>query len=165
VVVKPPRTSVQAISDETAYVMNRLLYAVTHNGVAPGVSATAGGMMPEGPMDCVGKTGTTSEDKDRWFVGLTPKYVTTVWWGYDNNYELNWSPAARGNIPPNVFKSIMTTVQANMEPAEFPEKPEGIKVAAFCTETGDLASAGCPGRVTGYYTSERVPPPCMLHGG
>lgn len=165
VVVKPKVSTVQAISEESAYVMNRLLYAVTHNGVAPGVAATGAGAAPEGDLDCIGKTGTTSEDRDRWFVGMTPYYVTTVWWGYDDNYELTWGTGARNNLTSRVFKSIMETVQEDLPYKEFPEKPDTVEVAAYCTATGELAGPNCPGRSTGYYTPVRTPSTCTLHSG
>ena len=165
IVLQPARTSVQAISPEAAYVMNRMLYTVLHTGTAPGVSSTANRMAPEGEMDAVAKTGTTSDDKDRWFLGLTPYYVTAVWWGYDNNHELRWSPIATGNPPPLLWKTVMEAVQADKEYKEFPEKPDGVEEAAYCTVSGERAGPGCPSR-PGYFIPEiRPTTTCWGHGG
>ncbi len=160
IILEPAVTSVQAIDPQSGYVMNRMLSTVLRGG-APGVSPTAGGMAVAGEMDSVAKTGTTSDDKDRWFVGLTPYYVTAVWWGYDENYDLygKWSPSARTNVPPNVWKYLMETVQADLPVKEFPAMPEGVTTAAYCTISGKLAGEGCP-RGTGIYTSFGKPDVC-----
>lgn len=156
-------TSVQAISPETAYVMNRLLSTVVHG--APGVRATAIGFAPEGgDMDSVAKTGTTSDNKDRWIVGLTPYYVTAVWWGYDKPETIKWSTGS-SNVHPRVWKTIMDEVQEGMPYKDFPEMPEGVSIEQFCTTSGELAGPNCSGRQMGYYTSLRVPTTCTLHSG
>ncbi|MFV0413268.1 MAG: transglycosylase domain-containing protein [Oscillospiraceae bacterium] len=164
-ILRTKQTAVQAISEETAYVMNRLLYTVI-NG-APGVSATAAGFGLENTT-AVAKTGTTTDNNDRWFVGLTPYYVSAVWWGYDKGFDdahtLNWG-VGRANIPPNVWKTLMDDIHQDLPQIDFPEKPSGVKVAAFCNETGQLAGPNCPSTTTGYYTSLRVPDTCTLHGG
>ncbi len=175
IVMKPEQTTVQAIDPQSGYVMNRLLSNVLRgSGMPGGAAATAGGMSPVGEMDSVAKTGTTSDDIDRWFVGLTPYYVTAVWWGYDNDgikdpadrHDLSaWSPGARTNIPVNVWKTLMEDVQEEMPVKEFPAQPDGIVEDTFCTISGDLASAGCPG-MRGYYTSFNIPDHCAVaHGG
>ncbi len=171
IVLQPELTPTQAIDPQTGYVMNRLLTNVVNYGTYPGgASPTAGGMVPthpDGTMEAAGKTGTTSDDNDRWFVGLTPYYVTAVWWGYDQEHTLynRWSPAASTNIPVNVWKSLMEEVQAELPIETFPEMPEGVQVATFCTASGNLAQAGCPGTMQGYYTSFGMPEPCAGHEG
>lgn len=77
-------TSYQALTPDTAYVMNRLLKNVLYSSVG-----TAGGRYPNSNgMEAFGKTGTASDEKDLWFVGGTPYYVTAVWWGYDAPYDM-----------------------------------------------------------------------------
>lgn len=71
----------QAIGEDTAYIMNRLLHSVLFDA-----GGTARGIHPDANiMDSIGKTGTTNDNKDVWFVGLTPKYVMATWYGYDEN--------------------------------------------------------------------------------
>lgn len=168
VILKPQVDHTQAISPEAAYVMNRMLWAVLRSGVAPGVAATGNRMALQGDMDSIAKTGTTSDDKDRWFVGLTPYYATAVWWGYDNpKYRLEkWSPVATGNIPPLLWKTIMEEQQAGMPLKEFPEKPEGVLEAAYCAVSGERAGKYCPKGGTGYFIPDiRDAKICSLHGG
>ena len=77
-------TSYQALTPQTAYIMNRLLKNVLYSNVG-----TAGGRYPNSNgMESFGKTGTASDEKDLWFVGGTPYYVTAVWWGYDAPYDM-----------------------------------------------------------------------------
>ncbi|MDL2323929.1 transglycosylase domain-containing protein [Ruminococcaceae bacterium OttesenSCG-928-A16] len=167
VILKPEVNHTQAISPEAAYVMNRLLYTVLRSGKAPGVAATANRMALEGEMDSVAKTGTTSDDKDRWFVGLTPYYVTAIWWGYDNpkyTFYNKWSPVATGNIPPLLWKTIMEEQQEGMPVKEFPEKPEGVVEAYYCSVTGERAGGGCPKGGIGYFIPEiRTANVCSWH--
>lgn len=65
---------------QTASIMNQLLQNVLYSSVG-----TAGGRYPTaGNMRSFGKTGTATDERDLWFVGGTPYYVTAVWWGYDS---------------------------------------------------------------------------------
>ena len=77
------------ISADTAYVMNRLLAGVMQG------DGTAAGYRVQGGMDSIGKTGTSSDNRDYWFVGLTPYTVTACWYGYDSGFA-----AARTRPPP-----------------------------------------------------------------
>ncbi|MDL2253752.1 penicillin-binding protein [Ruminococcaceae bacterium OttesenSCG-928-I18] len=165
IVMEPEMTTVQAINPQSGYVMNRLLSNVLHGSSLPGgASPTARGMGPEGEMDSVAKTGTTSDDKDRLFVGLTPYYVTAVWWGYDEEHDFNgrWSPSASTNVPPNVWKSLMETVQEDLPVREFPAQPDGIEQLSACTISGERARAGCP-TMQGYFCDFAIPDYCGGH--
>ncbi len=164
IVLEPEMTTVQAIDPQSGYVMNRLLSNVLRGSVPGGATGTARGMAPEGEMDSVAKTGTTSDDTDRLFVGLTPYYVTAVWWGYDQEHDFlgKWSPSASTNVPPNVWRDLMETVQADLPVKEFPEQPDGIEELSFCTISGDRARTGCP-TARGYYTSFNIPEYCRGH--
>lgn len=158
IVLEPEKTREQAISRESSFIMNRILSTVIKGG-APGVSPTAGGMMPKGEMDAVGKTGTTSDDNDRWFLGVTPYFSTAVWWGYDEKHDFitqRWPAGARNNPPIHVWKTLMEQRQETMEPISFPEKPEKVTEAAFCLSSGLLAGEGCPRGPVGYY-NENIP--------
>ncbi len=114
----------------------------------------------------MGKTGTTSDDFDRWFVGLTPYYVTSVWWGYDKAYGEGghslerWSSSGRTNIPVNVWKYLMEQVQADLPVKQFPDMPEGVEIKQACAVTGDLLGPGCTSSMESYYTPTAVPQIC-----
>ncbi len=157
IVMEPEVTTMQAISPENAYIMNRLLSNVLRSS-GP-VSGTARGLALD-TSDSVGKTGTTTDDKDRWFVGLSPYYVSAVWWGYDQNEVLEWSPKASTNPPPNVWHNIIDTVQENMPEKDFPAAPAGVVERPFCRDSGLLAGEACGNRQTGYYLESDLPPTC-----
>ena len=63
-------------------------------------------------IECFGKTGTTNDNKDRWFIGGTPDYVAGVWYGYDNPKEVfyNLSPNPSGTIWNAVMKEVYASL-------------------------------------------------------
>ncbi|MEG1872751.1 MAG: transglycosylase domain-containing protein, partial [Ruthenibacterium sp.] len=107
-VMKPDVNRVQAISEDTAFIMNRLLREVMVSGTGVGMSADKAG------MDSIGKTGTTNENKDIWFVGLTPYYVSSFWYGYDENEPMKHYVAGSRRHPGlRAWQEIMNTEQAD----------------------------------------------------
>lgn len=156
----------QAIGEDTAFIMNRLLHSVLFDG-----GGTANGIHPDSNvMDSIGKTGTTNEDRDIWFVGLTPKYVMATWYGYDENepmprYDSYYIRGRAGHPGARAFRELMDIVQADLSEEEIAElsknweKPDSVEPGSFCTRTGDLPSAGCPtGR--GWYKVGVARSPC-----
>ena len=147
----------QAIGEDTAYIMNRLLHSVLFDR-----GGTAYGIHPDANvMDSIGKTGTTNDNKDVWFVGLTPKYVMATWYGYDQNepmddynnyYIYHRKGSQKGHPGASAFAEVMDTVQADLSEEEIVEweKPDSVEIGAFCTISGDIPTDGCP-RGTGYY--------------
>lgn len=105
-------TTIQAIDPETATIMNRLLANVLTEG-------TAKGMKPAGEMDAVAKTGTTTDFRDFTFVGLTPYYVTAVWWGFDKPYSFDNFNVHSGKPTQQLWKDLMQEVQADLPYKEF----------------------------------------------
>ncbi len=146
----------EALTPETATIMNRLLREVMVSGTAAGSTPKAGG------MEAVGKTGTTTNDKDYTFVGLTPYYVTSVWCGYDTPYDMTETDPSRNDrmstYPQKVWKAYMEMIQGDLEPKNFPFS-ENVVSRSYCTATGDLAGPGCP-TATGYYTQDNMPAQC-----
>ena len=67
-------------------------------------------------MPAAGKTGTTSSNKDRWFVGYTPYYVGAVWTGYSRPARIRVS----GNPAANIWKQVMALIHEGLEYKEFP---------------------------------------------
>ena len=106
VIDNTPRTIV-AFRPNTAYVMTYMM----QNAVESGTGSNAYlGIMP-----VAGKTGTSGENKDRWFVGCTPYYVAAVWTGYDIPETINvWgNPAAR------IWHDVMYPVHVGLEYRSF----------------------------------------------
>lgn len=140
----------QAISADTAYIMNRMMWNVLHSS-----KGTAYGKAPDGEMDSVAKTGTTSNYKDYTFAGLTPYYVTAIWWGCDRPTEMDTLGKAGKNASPiqYAWKALMEDLQADLPVKEF-AKGENVVEKHFDTSTGAIISSG--GSV-GYYTEDNLP--------
>ncbi|MBQ4527994.1 MAG: PBP1A family penicillin-binding protein [Clostridia bacterium] len=113
----------RAFSEETAFLMQELLKNVVKYGTA------AGSII--GSNDTCGKTGTTDNNKDKWFVGFTPSYCSAVWFGYD-------TPQAIGtgtNPSVKIWRDIMTEIHQDMPAKKF-SVPDGIERASICPYTG-----------------------------
>jgi len=101
-----PRTQT-AFSPNTAYVMTYMLKNATARGT--GTEAYLG------TMPVAGKTGTSTDYKDRWYVGCTPYYVAAVWTGYDQPERIYTS----GNPAARLFKTIMRPIHEGLEYKDF----------------------------------------------
>lgn len=103
-----------AITEKTAYWMTDILQDAVKNGTGRGARLSS--------MPCAGKTGTTTDAKDRWFVGYTPYYVGAVWTGFSRPAKINIS----GNPAANVWKQVMESIHKDLPYKEFsiPEDTE-----------------------------------------
>lgn len=126
-----------AMKETTAYLMNKLLTSVVSGGT--GGSASFSG------MSIAGKTGTTSNNYDRYFVGYTPYYSAAVWVGYS---ESNEKIVASSNPAAKVWKLIMEQIHENLENKSFFERPSGITTVTVCAESGLLPGELCGSTVT-----------------
>ncbi len=113
----------QVVSENDLGAMNILFRAVVREGTATKAQF--------GNLDIGGKTGTSQDYRDAWFVGFTPYYVTGVWMGNDDN-----SPTKRvtgGSLPALVWKDVMEEAHRGLEPRILPgrmAKPEPDVVVA-----------------------------------
>ncbi len=128
-----------AISAASAYVMSMMLREVVTSGTG------VGAQLPSG-IFTAGKTGTTSNNHDRWFVGYTPYYVATVWYGYDTPQPIK----ASGNPCISVWKNVMTQIHSG-KPNKTLTLPSGVKSATYCAETGNLISPTCSHEETSFW--------------
>ncbi len=150
-------TTVQAISEETAYIMNRALRTVLHESGG----TSFGGMTKK--MDSVGKTGTSSDDKDHWFIGVTPYYSTACWWGYDYPQALPWKDFGGKHPPTMAWRDVMNEAQKDLKSISF-KVPKNVQQQMFCVASGNLANANCPEQETGYYTKDNpLSIVCQVH--
>lgn len=127
---KEPEKNV-VFKEDTAYLTTLMLESVVNRGTGAGAKIKG--------MDTAGKTGTTDDDVDRWFIGYTPYYVGTVWFGFDTPKGL---PAFSSNPALNVWKKVMDTIHEPLPNRTF-ERPSGIVSADICTSSGRLATEGC----------------------
>ena len=140
----------QVISPETAYVMNEMLRTVMSSS-----AGTARGYAVSG-FTTYAKTGTTSDNYDRWCVAGTPYYVSAVWFGYDYNKEIR----ASGNPAALIFKTVMDRVHKNLAPKSFETYTDNVVQKTYCTVSGLLAGSGCTSKATGWYKLSNLPGTC-----
>lgn len=126
----------RALSPETAYIMARLLEGVVTRGT--GRRAAIG-------RPVAGKTGTTEDFIDAWFVGFTPDLVCGVFLGNDDRKPLGPQKTG-GIIAAPIFAQVMKEALKDVPPHDFP-RPEGVVEVEVCAKTGLLPSPSCP-RVT-----------------
>lgn len=119
---------------DVAYIMHTLLRGVVKRG-------TAARLRRYGLGYVAGKTGTTNDYRDAWFVGYTSDMVTTVWAGYDHGAPLRLS-SAEAAIP--IWGAYMAAVQ---HVRDEPQAPAGVTFRDIDPETGMLWDEGCPGPV------------------
>jgi penicillin-binding protein 1A len=125
----------RAISETTAFLMSNMLADVVNSGTA--WSARRVGFT----LPAAGKTGTTNDYRDAWFVGYTPKIVAGVWVGYDMPQTIiSNGYAAELAVP--IWAKFMKTATRNHEPAWF-KTPSGLTSARICRLSGALATDSC----------------------
>lgn len=131
----------KVLAPESAYIM----YDLLKGPVSPGGTGPRANF---GNMPVRGKTGTSGDQKDLWFCGLTPYYSAAVWIGNDNNSAISgiYSNAAAG-----VWSSIMQPIHENLQPKDI-EMPQGVVTAVVCDESGKLPTASCYSDLTGNKT-------------
>lgn len=136
-----------ALSEETAYITAQMLKEVVTSGT--GAAANFSGSYFTG-----GKTGTTDENNDRWFVGFTPYYVAAAWYGYDTPQSIKVS----GNPCISVWKSVMSEIHQGLAPKQL-EKPDGVISASYCSASGRPKGANCPDEdITSFYFTKNNKP-------
>lgn len=138
-----------------AYVVTSLLEGVINAGTA--ASARAAGV----PGAVAGKTGTTNEGRDAWFVGYSPNLLALVWLGFDDGTPAGLS-GSEGALP--IWSEFMQQALDIYPGGAFPE-PAGIAHAKVDVTTGGRATAFCPLVTTEVFLAGTEPSPCEEHGG
>ena len=143
-------TGEQVMEPGTADVMNKLLQTVTTASNGTGRAFRVSG------FDMFAKTGTTSDEKDRWFIGGTPYYVCSVWMGYSEYAEeLDFSTNYCGKL----YQTVMNEIHADLPTKSFEYSNEIVK-RTYCQETGLIAAAKCEKTATGWYKKSSIPSTC-----
>ena len=139
-------TKEQALTESTGWLMNKILQTVMTSGTGRSYKISG--------VECFGKTGTTTDSKDRWFVGGSPEYVAAVWYGYDMPkeivYRLSSNPA--GTIWETVMNEIYDVKGKNV--TEFPEY-DGIVQKSYDSSNGLLTNYSSGN--TGWYDVNNLP--------
>lgn len=152
----------KALSVENSAILTRMMMQVMQKG-----TGTSSNLYKS--IDTAGKTGTTSSNYDRWFVGFTPYYLGGVWFGYRNQQSItgySGNPALKlwDYVMVELHKDIIEkSKQTGIEPKKF-ELPSTVIVAEYCRDSGKLATQNCRSadprgsRVeSGYFTAEQLP--------
>lgn len=157
-IYEKPQSKNIAFSKDTSRIMLSMLKSVVSSG-------TGGTAYFGGGYEIAGKTGTTDDDKDRWFVGMTPYYVGAVWVGFDEPAPLRFFPS---NPAALAWRSVMSQVhQVKKLPAKsFGPVTSKYTQATICTESKLLAGDNCfkldgeelkPTSVSDYFLPSHVP--------
>jgi penicillin-binding protein 1B len=111
-------------------------------------------------LEAGGKTGTTNDLRDAWFVGFTPELLTVVWVGFDDNQPLGLS-GAQAALP--IWTPFMMRALAGRASVPF-EVPEGVTFAEICTASGKLAAPHCPKTFSEAFAAGTEPTEqCLVH--
>lgn len=145
----------EVLQPATAYLVTNFLEGVLDRGTAR--SARTAGFHGK----AAGKTGTTDDSRDAWFVGYTPDLLVVVWVGYDDNQPLGLT-GGQAALP--IWVDFMKEVRLDRASQAFLPPPDVVEVVVDPT-SGGVATAGCPTRVTELFIEGTEPKGfCPLHG-
>jgi membrane carboxypeptidase/penicillin-binding protein len=118
-------------------------------------------------LPAAGKTGSTNEFADAWFVGYTPSLVSGVWVGFDNKvvHFTNWDGQG-GRAAAPIWGRFMQYVYEDPEismPLEYFQKPATVYEEVICNLTKQIATEYCPEKVSEYFTEKTLPAKCTKH--
>jgi penicillin-binding protein 1A len=143
----PPTSKEQVISPQNAFIMTHLLQGVVQHGTGQRAKALG--------RPVAGKTGTSSDYSDAWFIGYTPSLLTGVWVGFDDKASLGKKETgARAALP--IWISFMDQALRNT-PVEIPKPPAGITFIKVNIETGLPTNTDSPETITEAFIDSSVP--------
>ena len=146
---------VRVVSPAEAYVMTTFLQGVIRSGTA--ASAQALGIS----VEMAGKTGTTNEGRDAWFIGYSSRLLAVVWVGFDDGRPLALT-GAQAALP--IWADFMRQAREAYPAPPF-EVPEGVRLVDIDLTNGMRANAYCPLVAREAFLAGTEPGPCHEHGG
>lgn len=151
VVLEQDTTGRRALSEDSAWITNRMMLKVVQDDYGTGKNAKLG------ECEVVGKTGTANDMSNLLFAGLTPEYVACYRIAYDDNHEIGSGDGWRTMAL--VWHDVMVNfVDTTVEQSFTPDS--STLELRYCTETGLLATSHCPGSMIGYYRKSNIPGSC-----
>jgi penicillin-binding protein 1A len=150
----------EVLSKETAYIMTNIMEDAVNAGTGTRVRNFY-------HLPAAGKTGTTQEYADAWFIGFTPRITAGVWIGFDNKsvHFTNWDGQGGRAAAPvwGRFMNYVYTDKSIALPLEFFTEPEGVLREKICSETKGLATEFCPTTEEEIFNRKYLPPSCPVH--
>jgi penicillin-binding protein 1A len=147
----------EAVSDTTAYIMTYMMESVVNNGTGK----TVRNMGFSGP--CAGKTGTTNDFTDAWFIGFTPSVVVGVWVGFDSKMSMGKGMTG-GSVAAPMWTEFMLNAFSSSS-GEF-SVPDKIIYKKICIKSGLLATPACGNALTvdaPFVSGTEPTKPCNIH--
>ncbi len=160
-VIRSYSTSVtpEALDPAVAYLTTDILKGVISRGT--GTAANIG-------RYAAGKTGTTQEYRDAWFVGYTPDIVCAVWVGYPEAQkemkDVHGRRVTGGSFPAEIWRKFMLEAHKDIAKRDF-ERPDGLVTISACTLTGMRATEWCPSTYRPLFLEGHTPGTCNVHTG
>lgn len=144
---------VPVLSPQAAYLTLDLMRGVVSRG-------TAWALRAHGITgDFAGKTGTTNDKRDAWFIGLRPDLLALVWVGFDDMTETSLA-GAQGAVP--IWEDFIRSIGQDHSDATF-DRPEGVVWATIDPTTGGLATENCPETAEEVFIEGSLPAECPDH--
>lgn len=146
----------RVISPSQAFVMTSMLRSVVTDGTARSLKAR-GISFP-----VAGKTGTTNDCRDAWFVGYTPDILALIWVGFDDEYSID-ATGSSAALP--IWADLMTSIPQYISNNWF-KMPPGAVRRTICTESGEIAVTGCTRVMDEVFLTGKTPAQyCRFHRG
>jgi penicillin-binding protein 1B len=141
---------------DTTFLVTNMMRSVLNEGT--GATARSLGFT----LDAAGKTGTTNDLRDAWFIGFTPDLLAVVWVGFDNNQPIGLS-GGQAAVP--IWTAFMKRATSGRSSVPF-TVPEGVVFADIDKDTGQLATPSCPVVFHEAFLAGTEPKQtCETHGG
>jgi penicillin-binding protein 1A len=152
----------EVLGKETAYIMTDMLESAVNYGTAAGIRGRDRFYLP-----AAGKTGTTNEYSDAWFVGFTPQYVAGIWVGFDDKrVSFGGSYGQGGRAAAPVWGKFMKYIYDDKSlklPVKYFAEPPGVVTAKICDATKRLATEFCPHTSVEVFNKKNLPDMCAEH--
>jgi penicillin-binding protein 1B len=144
----------RVLPPDAVFLVDSLMQGVVNRG-------TAGGLRTRGVRGVLaGKTGTTNDGRDAWFIGFSPKVLAAVWVGFDDSRGMGLS-GAQAAVP--IFSQFIKTMPASLLDQNFPA-PADVVTAQIDPETGMLVTPYCPQTMTEVFLANTQPTEaCTVH--
>jgi penicillin-binding protein 1A len=159
VLYEPDTTPEDVLSPAVAYLATDMLKGVISRGT--GTAAKIG-------RPAAGKTGTTQEYRDAWFVGYTPDLVASVWMGYPEGQiemtNVHGRKVTGGSFPAQIWAAFMQEALKDSKALDF-TRPQGLTTEQICLESGGAAGEFCENKASALFLAGHGPEPCEIHTG